>query len=288
MSHSPAGSLADRLPPEALYVMGALSQYCGAAIAVVLFDHMAAGTVAWLRVLGAGLIVTAVRRAWRRGWTRSMLATAGLFGAALASMNLTFYLALDRLPMGTAVAIEFIGPIAVAAWAARSARAVRSLLLATLGVLLLAGTSMDGAEALGVFWVLCAGVLWGVYILLGGRVARSGASIDGLGVGMLLGALLIAPFGAGGLGPAFDKPWLVVLVVGTSVLSNAIPYGIDQVVMARLPSDRVALLMTILPATAVVIGLVALGQVPEPVELAGIGLVMVALALRDRTGERPT
>ena len=105
---------------------------------------------------------------------------------------------------------------------------------------------------------------------------------------MLLGALLIAPFGAGGLGPAFDKPWLVVLVVGTSVLSNAIPYGIDQVVMARLPSDRVALLMTILPATAVVIGLVALGQVPEPVELAGIGLVMVALALRDRTGERPT
>jgi inner membrane transporter RhtA len=275
--------------PEALFVVGAVSQYIGAAIAVGLFDELTAGGVAWLRVLAAAAIIIAVRRSWRRRWTRFELAWTCAFGVVLAAMNLTFYLAIDELPLGNAVAIEFIGPIAVAAIGTRTRRNGAALLMTVAGILLLAEVTPD-ATARGLVFILLAGVLWGGYIMLGHRVARSGVSLDGLGVGMAAGAVAILPFGLGAIGAGFDAPHLLLLAALTGLLSNALPYGIDQIVLARLPRERFALLLALLPVTATIIGLVSLGQRPTWPEVAGIAVIIGALTLSRREsaiGEPP-
>lgn len=271
-----------RLPPEGLFAVGAISQYVGAAIAVGLFDDIDAPGVALLRVLGAALIVIAVRRPWRRSWTRVDLAWTAAFGIALAGMNLFFYLAIDELPLGNAVAFEFLGPIVVAAVGARSLRNGSAVALAICGVALLAEVQPEGSTR-GVVFALAAGAAWAAYIVLGHRVARSGVAVDGLGLGMLVGAAAIAIVGAGDLGPAFDQPGLLLLALSTGLFSNAIPYAIDQVVLQRIDQFRFALLQAMLPVSAALIGLIALSQTPTGGEVLGIALVVTALAVRDRS-----
>mgnify|MGYP006295221627 CR=1 FL=1 len=267
-----------RLPPEGLFVTSGVSMYAGASIAVVLFAQLAPAGVAWWRVLGAGVIIVVARRSWRRSWTRSDLLWAALFGSALAAMNLSFYLAIDRLPLGNAVAIEFIGPTAVAALGSRTRRSWFALALAAAGVVVLAGVESGGTLA-GVGFALLAGLLWAAYIVLGERVANRGAAVDGLGVGMLAGAVAIAPFGMAPALSALVTPWVVGLALATAVLSNVIPYALDQHVFTRVSRPRFALLNSLLPATATVVGLLALQQVPTARDLVGIGLVVVAIAL---------
>ncbi len=265
------------LAPEPLFVVGAVSQYLGAAVAATLFDELAPTGVALLRVLGAAAMIVLLRRSWRRRWEPAMLARAAAFGVSLAAMNLCFYLAMDRLPLGNAVAIEFIGPIAVAAAGARSLRSAGALVLAVSGVVVLAGVEADGTGP-GVAFALLAGAFWAGYILLGHRVARSPASVDGLGLGMLAGAVAISPFGAAAVGGALDSPLVLALAVATGLLSNVIPYRIDQAVMRRVDPHRFAVLQALLPVTATLVGLAALAQVPSGQELLGIGLVIAAIA----------
>ncbi len=265
-------------PPEALFAIGGISQYLGAATAVGLFDQLAPASVALLRVLGAGLVLIGFRRSWRRKWTKQDLLWAGAFGVVLASMNLLIYLAMDRLPLGNAVAMEFLGPIAVAAIGARNLRSAVALIIATLGVLILVGVQSDGT-LLGVVFALLAGAMWAGYIVLGHRVARDGPAVDGLGVGMLIGALAISPLGIGGVGDAFLSPGLLGLALATGLLSNVIPYGIDQVVMKKITRARFALLQALLPVTAAVVGFLALSQSPSATECLGIGAVMLAIAM---------
>jgi len=265
-------------PPEALFAIGGISQYLGAATAVGLFDQLAPASVALLRVLGAGLVLIGFRRSWRRKWTKQDLLWAGAFGVVLASMNLLIYLAMDRLPLGNAVAMEFLGPIAVAAIGARNLRSAVALIVATLGVLILVGVQSDGT-LLGVVFALLAGAMWAGYIVLGHRVARDGPAVDGLGVGMLIGALAISPLGIGGVGDAFLSPGLLGLALATGLLSNVVPYGIDQVVMKKITRARFALLQALLPVTAAVVGFLALSQSPSVTECLGIGAVMLAIAM---------
>lgn len=270
-----------RVAPEALFVVGAVSQYIGASIAVELFDELTAGGVAWIRVLTAAVVVIIVRRSWRLDWTRRQLAWAGTFGVVLAFMNLTFYLAIDSLPLGSSVAIEFIGPIAVAAFGTRSIRNAVALGLTVGGILLLATVAPD-ISGRGLAFVLVAGTLWAGYIILGQRVALSGLSLDGLGVGMLVGSIAVVPFGTGAITGGADRPWLLLAAATTGVLSNAIPYAIDQVVLQRIDRTRFALLLALLPVTAVIIAFLVLGQRPAIGELAGIVLVIVAVAISRR------
>ena len=264
----------ERLPAESLFVLGGISQYVGAAIAVALFDDLSPQNVAFLRVIGAAVIVVLFRRSWRRAWTRQALAATALFGIVLAAMNVTFYLAIDLLPLGNAVAIEFLGPISVAALGARSRRGVLALLLAGVGVAAIAGIQPEGS-LLGVGFALIAALLWAGYIILGHRVALSGFGVDGLGVGMAVGAFVIAPVAAPGL--TVDRPAILLLALATGLFSNAIPYGIDQLVMVRLTRARFALLQSLLPVIAVVIGFVVLGQRLQLLEIAGVALVAVAI-----------
>ena len=265
-------------PPEALFVLGGISQYLGAATAVGLFSQIAPASVALLRVFAASLILIGFRRSWRRAWNKQDIMWAGAFGVVLASMNLLIYLAMDRLPLGNAVAMEFLGPVAVAAIGSRTIRSTLALILATSGVLILAGLQSEGTS-LGVVFALLAGAMWAGYIVLGHRVAQDGLAVDGLGVGMFIGALAISPLGIGGVGDAFTSPGLLGLALATGLLSNVIPYGIDQVVMKKITRARFALLQALLPVTAVIIGFLALSQSPSVAECCGIGAVMLAIAV---------
>lgn len=267
-----------RIPPELLFVSGAVSHYLGAAVAVGLFDELSPGGTAWLRVLGAAAIIVLLRRSWRRSWKPDALWNAAKFGVALAAMNLAFYFAIDELPLGNAVAIEFLGPLTVAAISTRTMRAGGAVLLSVAGVILLAGVEAEGTLR-GVGFALLAAFFWAMYIVLGQRVARSPAAIDGLGLGMLAGAIAISPFGVGDAASAIAKPWLLALGLATGLLSNVIPYWIDQIVMRQIEQRRFALLQALLPMTATLTGLLLLAQVPDLRALSGIGLVIISITL---------
>ncbi|MFZ9040370.1 MAG: EamA family transporter [Ilumatobacteraceae bacterium] len=271
----------ERLPPETLFVVSALSQYVGAAIAIGVFDRVEPQTVAWFRVMGASMALLAVSPGFHRGWTSRDLAGAVVFGVATAAMNLTFYLAIDRVDLGKSVAIEFIGPIAVAAVMTRSVRNGVALTFAVVGVVTLGGVEL-GDNALGVAFILASSALWAAYIVLGSRVALNRSGVAGLAVGLAIGTVVLTPIGAPSSGPVWVSPSLLVLCCATGVFSNAIGYGIDQHVMRRIPIRRFSLLLATLPVSALFVGWVALGQRPSRLDIAGIVLVLVGVAIQER------
>jgi inner membrane transporter RhtA len=277
----PVGRFLDTASPEGLFVLSAVSQYVGATIAILLFDRVAPQTVAWIRVIGAALAVLACSGAFWRGWTRRQLAAAAVFGIATAAMNTFFYLAIDRTDLGKSVAIEFIGPIVVAAVMTRTRRNAAALVLAVVGVLVLGGVEVD-TNAAGVGWLLAASACWAAYIVVGSRVAQQRSGVAGLGVALAIGALVLTPFGAPGSAVVWTTPRLLIACLVVGVFSNAIGYGIDQHVLRRIPVRRFSVLLALLPVTAVVIGWVALDQRPSALDAVGIALVLVGVALQDR------
>lgn len=281
-------SLPHPAAPVAIFVVSAVSLYLGAAIAVGLFDHVEPGGVAWLRSLFAALILLAIARPWRQRWSRSDMGWAAAFGTVLVSMNACFYAAADLLPLGTAVAIEFIGPVAFAALATRTTRNWAAIALAGTGVILLAGVQLEGS-ARGVGFALAAALLWAGYIALGHRVADRTAGVNGLALGLAAGTLISSPVLAPMATDVTDEFSWVAAALAVGMLSSAIPYALDQWVLRRVSADRFAVLLAILPATATVIGLISLGQVPSGPETAGIALVTLGVALRETvsTGSRP-
>jgi inner membrane transporter RhtA len=269
------------VPAPALFVGGAVSQYAGAAIAVRSFDAVGAVGAAALRGIGAAVVLCAWRRPWRSAAVAGARGLVLAFGLALTAMNTCFYLAAERLPLGTAVAIEFLGPVVVAAAGTRRRRDLAALALALGGVALLADVRWAGSPA-GVGFALLAAALWAAYIVLGHAVAGTGAGVDGLAAGSALGALALLPIGAPAIAPALDRPGVLAAGLGVGVLSSVVPYALDQVVLARMGRSAFALLLSLLPATATAVGLVALGQVPTLGEAIGIGLVVLGVAARSR------
>jgi inner membrane transporter RhtA len=271
----------DRLPPQALFVLGAISQYVGAALAVLLFASVPAAGVAWLRVVASAAVLVAWRRPWRTPWTRERLWLVAAFGTTLALMNLTFYLAIDRLPLGTAVAIEFCGPIFVAALGSRTRRDLAALALAVAGVLALADVHIAGSPV-GFALAAGAGVFWATYIVLGHRVAADTAirPQDGLALAMAIGAVGLAPALVVSAVPALVSPLLLAACLAVGVASSVVPYALEQIAMRRLARARFALLLALLPATAAIVGAIVLGQVPGAIETAGIALIVIAASLR--------
>jgi len=274
--------LIHRVPPEFLFLASASAQYTGAVVAVGLFDEVAPATVAWIRVLSAAAILIAF--SVRRGhapWTRRDVMAAGLFGIATALMNLFFYLAIDRLPLGKGVTIEFIGPIAVAAIATRTSRNLLALALATAGVFLLGGVEI-GNEPLGLVFILVASLMWAGYVVLGSRVALGGRGVAGLGWGLVLGGLVITPVGIADAGTAFSSARLVLLCCLVGMLSSAIGYGIDQSTLRRIPVRRFSVMLALLPVTASVFGFLFLDQTPTGVDLLGMALVLTGVTIQER------
>jgi len=271
----------DTTQPEALFILSAVAQYIGAAIAVLLFDEVEPQTVAWFRLIGATIALLVVSRGWWTGWTRRQLVAAGVFGIATALMNTFFYLAIDRVDLGKAVTIEFIGPITVAAVATRSLRNAVALLFAVGGVVVLGQGEIDG-NALGLLFILLASTMWAVYIVVGSKVAQLDRGVAGLGIGLAIGSLVMTPVGAPWSGPVWASPSLLAACLLVGVFSNAIGYGIDQFVMRRIPIRRFSVLLALLPVTALAVGWIALDQEPSAIELVGVALVLVGVATQER------
>ena len=278
------------LPPHAYFVGSAVFHYLGPAFAVLLFARVDVLGVAWLRIAAAA----AVFAVWRRPWhayarlSTSARRTVVAWGAVLAVMNACFYLAIDRLPLGTVAAIEFLPVIALAALGARTLRNGLALALAVAGVYLLTDVRLEG-EPLGVALALANAVLFALYIVLGHRVARSAeaSGIDALGASMLVALIVATPLAGWAALPALSDPVALAAGAGVGIASSVIPYVCDQLAMARLARSTYALLVSLLPATATVIGVVVLSQVPSAIEALGVGLVVGAVGFhRDELPER--
>lgn len=262
-------------------MLSGVSQYTGAAIAVHLFDEVRPTTVTVLRVLLGALPILLISARGQRPWTRTDLTAAAIFGLATAAMNTCFYLAIQRLPLGKSVVIEFIGPIAVAAWFTRTRRNTMALLLAVTGVAILSGVEIGG-DPLGIAYIFGASTFWAIYIVLGRRVAGLDRGLNGLGVGLVIGGLAILPLGYRDVGLVLTTPRLLGLCALVGLLSSAVGYGIDQVVLRRIPMRRFAVMLALLPVTAMLMGVVALGQRPTLIDLGGAVLVIAGVVLQER------
>ena len=269
-------------PPEALFVLSATAQYVGATIAVNLFDEVDPASVAWLRVIGASVALMLVSASnLRHRFTKAEWIALAVFGIATSLMNTFFYLAIERIPLGKSVTIEFIGPILVAAFRTRTRRNAVALAVAVVGVIVLSGVEISG-EPLGIMFTLLASAMWATYIVVGSRVAQQSHGVAGLGVGLAIGALAIAPIGAPGSGEVWASPRLLVLCLLVGLLSSAIGYGIDQAVLRRIPIRRFSVLLALLPVTAAVVGFIALDQRPTLVDLVGMALVLTGVVIQER------
>jgi inner membrane transporter RhtA len=272
---------ASTAPPESFFVVSAVFHYLGPAFAVLLFARVEPLGVAWLRIASAAVVFAVWRRPWRLLRNRTVIA----MGLVLAAMNPCFYLAIDRLPLGTVAAIEFLPVIALAALGTRTPRNGVALAAAVAGVYLLTDVRLEG-EPLGVAFALLNAVLFAAYIVLAHRVAQSGmGGIDGLAAAMLVAWVAVLPLGGWDAAPALVDPVLLVAGIGVGVSSSVIPYVFDQLAMARMRRATYALLVSLLPATATVIGIVVLGQVPSLVEVVGVALVVAGVAVHRERAE---
>jgi inner membrane transporter RhtA len=288
----------NRLPPTSFFLTSAVFHYLGPSLAALLFVHVAALGVAWLRIASAAVVFAVWRRPWRilTAASPGQRAIFAALGVVLAAMNSLFYLAIDRLPLATVGGIEFLGTVILAALGARTRRNVLALVLAAGGVAVLTSVQL-AAQPLGLVFAFanCAGFM--TYIMLGHRIANTTADgrdpaglplsgIDQLGLSMLIAAVAATPLGIGAAVPAFTRPAWLLWGTGVGVISSVIPYVTDQLAMARLPRATFSLMLALLPATATVIGLIVLGQVPTTRDLAGIALVILGVALHRDAPER--
>jgi inner membrane transporter RhtA len=337
--------LVDRVPATSYFVVSAVFHYLGPSFAVLLFAHVDVLGVAWLRIASAAVVFGIWRRPWRMLRDSENRTTLIALGVVLAAMNSLFYLAIDRLPLSTVGAIEFLGTVVLAAAGTRTRRNAFALVLAIAGVFVLTDVRLTG-EPLGFVFAFanCAGFM--LYVILGHRVANSGDSasrgawtdgrraasgdsasrgawtdgrraasgdsasrgawtdgrhaasgdsasrgawtdgrraasgdkLDRLGASMLIAAVAATPFAIGQAAPAFTNPVWLLWGIGVGLCSSVIPYVTDQLAMARMPRATFALMLALLPATATLIGLVVLSQVPTARDLAGVALVVAGVA----------
>ncbi len=270
------------LPPHLYFLVSAIFHSLGPSFAVLLFARVEVLGVAWLRIASAAAFFALWRRPWRvllsidRDGRRLLIA----WGVVLAVMNACFYSAIDRLPLGTVATIEFLPVIALAAFGARTPRNIGALGLAVSGVYLLIDVRLDG-EPVGVAFAIANALCFALYIVLADRMAKRAevSGIDALGAAMLIALVAVTPMGGWQAAGAFLEPLVLLAAIGVGLSSSVIPYVSDQLAMARLPRATYALMISLLPAFAVLIGVIVLGQIPTWPEVGGVGLVVAGVAL---------
>lgn len=271
------------VPPEAFFICSAIFHYLGPAFAVLLFARVDVLGVAWLRIASAAAVFAFWKRPWRlfsdldAGERRIVVA----LGFVLAIMNVCFYLAINRLPLATVGTIEFLGPIALAALGVRTMRNLAALLFACGGVFLLTSVRISG-EPIGYIFAFANCALFVLYILLGHRIAASGgrSGVERLAMAMLIASVVVTPIGFKSALTALFDPMLLLAGAGVGICSSVIPYICDQFAMARLSKATFALMLSLLPATACLVGIVVLRQIPSLSEVSGVGAVIAGVALK--------
>jgi len=269
------------VPPTVLVILSIFSAQLGAAIAKTLFDSLDPGGTVFLRVAFAALVLLLLVRPTLGGHDRAAYLVAGLFGLALAGMNFSLYLAIDRIPLGVAVTLEFLGPLGVAVAGSRRMLDLLWVLLAATGILLLAPLGMFGGtdlDPVGVAFALLAACLWASYILLSARTGSAFAGGTGLVLALCVGTLLLFPFGIAGAVQALLDPRLLLAAFGVAMLSTAIPFSLDLEALRKIPARIFGVLMSLEPAVAALAGLVVLGERLEMRAVAAVLLVTIAAA----------
>lgn len=270
----------------ALVLVGLAGQEVGASLAVLLFPTAGPLGMVSLRLVFSALVLLVIARPRLHGHPRSAWHGALVFALALAGMNACFYMALQTLALGVTVTIEVLGPLVLSIVTARRKSAWGWAALALVGVVALAGGGWDRLDLGGVLWAVGAGVGWAAYILASARVGRDFPGLDGLAIAMVIGAILILPFGIAQTGAALLRPDVLAIGLAVAVLSSTIPYGLELIALRRLPAAAFAILMSLGPATASVAGWLILDQPLTMWEMIGIALVIVASAGAVRTAPR--
>jgi inner membrane transporter RhtA len=269
--------LSGALPPQVLLLGSIASVQFGAGIAVRLFDQAGPGGVVLMRLLFSGALLWTIARPSLRGRSRAAITAAVGFGLILGTMNWSFYEALDRLPLGVAVTIEFLGPLGVALAGSRRALDLVWVMLAGVGVALLTLHGESGRVTLaGVLLALIAAVCWAAYILLSQRVGAEFEALDGLAISLAVASLVVLPVGLAQGGTTLLRPEVFVGGLGVAMLSSLIPYSLEIIALRRLSASTFGLLMSLEPAFGALAGVIVLGQSLTVVML--VAIVMVVLA----------
>jgi inner membrane transporter RhtA len=266
-----------------------ISVQLGAAVAKSLFDSLGPGGTVFLRIAFAALVLFLLVRPKLGGHDRAGYLVAGLFGLTLAGMNFSIYLAFDRIPLGVAVTLEFVGPLGVAVAGSRRLLDLLWVVLAAAGILLLAPLSVLGGmdlDPVGVAFALLAGCLWASYILLSARTGSAFPGGTGLVIALCVGTFVLFPFGIAGAGYALLDPKLLLAGFGVAMLSSAIPYSLELEALRKLPARVFGVLMSLDPAVAALAGLVVLGERLEMRAVAAIIFVTIAAAGASLFGRR--
>jgi inner membrane transporter RhtA len=269
------------VPPTVLVMLGIVSAQLGAAIAKTLFDSLGPGGTVFLRIAFAALVLLVLVRPKLGGHDGNAYLVAGLFGLALALMNFSLYLAIDRIPLGVAVTLEFVGPLGVAVAGSRRILDVLWVVLAAAGILLLAPLGAFGGmdlDPVGVAFALLAGCLWASYILLSARTGSAFPGGTGLVIALCVGTVVMAPVGIAGAGSALLDPKLLLAGFGVAMLSSAIPFYLDLEALRKIPARIFGVLMSLEPAVAALAGLLVLGERLGIRAVVAIALVTVAAA----------
>lgn len=267
-----------RVPPVVLVLGAITSVQVGAALAKTLFDEIGAGGTVFVRVLLAALVLALIWRPGLAGLGRREILLAVLFGLTLAGMNLAFYSALDRIPLGITVTLEFVGPLGVAVAGSRGALDLLWVGLAAAGILLLSDFGSGDLDRVGVALALLAGCLWAAYILLSARIGRVFPGGSGLALAMIVAAALLLPVGVADAGADLLVPWILAAGGAVAILSSAIPYSLELEALRRMPAGVFGVLMSLEPAVAALAGFVVLGEDLVARELVAILLVVAASA----------
>jgi inner membrane transporter RhtA len=280
-----------RVPPQVLLAVAAVSLQSGSALATRLFPAIGAPGVLALRMAVGALFLVVLGRAWRFRPSRRALPLVVGFGAVMGSMNLVFYLALERIPLGVTVALELLGPLAVAVAGSRHRRELAAAAVAVAGVAVLVGPTAVGSAAAGldpagVGFALAAGTAWAGYILLGSRVSHAVPGTAGLAWAMVAASVVLLPLGAATAGTSLLAPEHLLPGIAVGVLSGALPYGIELAAMRRIGPRAFGVMMSLEPAVALLTGLVVAGQRPALLAVGGIALVVLA-SLRAGPGVAP-
>ena len=266
-----------RIPAGALVVGGIASTQLGAALAKGLFDDLGAGGTTFLRVAFAAIVLRILWRPPLGGRTPRDLLLPAAFGVSLASMNLCFYEAIDRIPLGIAVTIEFIGPLGVAVAMSRRRLDFAWVVLAAVGIALFADRGEGGSlDPVGVGFVLAAAASWAAYILLSARTGRIFPGGSGLAFAMVVATALLVPVGVADGGASLLEPELLAAGFGVAMLASAIAYSLELEALRRLPTGVFGILMSLEPAVAALFGFVVLGQGLGARDLVAIALVVAA------------
>ncbi|MET9515476.1 EamA family transporter [Streptomyces sp. NPDC002994] len=284
------GRLGARLGPVAMVVAGGLSVQFGSAVAVTIMPSTGAAGVVALRLAVAAVILLVVCRPRVRGYARADWGTIAAFGLAMAGMNGLFYQALDRIPLGVAVTLEVLGPLALSVFASRRAMSIVWAALALGGVALLSGGGFDRLDPVGAAYAVAAGGCWAAYILFSARTGRRFPQADGLALAMAVAALISLPIGLAEAGSGLLEPRTVALGVAVALMSSVLPYTLELLALRRLPAATFAVLMSLEPAIAAVAGFLVLHQALSTTDALAIALVigasMGAVRSQSRQGRR--